>query len=164
MTKQIIFIGLKTLPALLVFGLGVVSYASDSGCGLGSVVIQKNSKILQLFSMTTNDTLFTQGFGITSGTSGCTASGLVMNDKAIEYFAENNQSDLSREMAQGQGEKLLALAALYGCRGEDQKAFAKMTQANYEHIFPTAETKAPEMVQNLKREASGHPEIGTCKI
>ncbi|MGZ5280029.1 MAG: DUF3015 family protein, partial [Pseudobdellovibrionaceae bacterium] len=80
--------------------------AGDAGCGLGSVIIQKNSKLLQLLAMTTNHSLFTQPLGITSGTSGCSSSGIVMNDKQMEYFVEVNHRDLSREMAQGQGEKL----------------------------------------------------------
>ena len=125
--------------------------AGDAGCGLGSLVISKNSKLLQLFALTTNGTFLSQVFGITSGTSGCTSSGLVMTDKEIDYFVEVNHDDLTREMAQGQGEKLSTLAVLHGCKSkQSQTAFSVWTQQSYEKILPTATTSSTEIVQNLK--------------
>lgn len=134
--------------------------AGDAGCGLGSLVISRNSKLLQLFALTTNNTFFSQGFGITSGTSGCSSSGLVMNDKQIQYFVEVNQEDLSREMAQGHGEKLATLALLKGCTTQaSQQAFAGFTQSSYSQILPSANTNAVDMVQNLNTEMSSQAEL-----
>lgn len=121
---------------------------NDAGCGLGSMVIQDNTKLMQVLAVTTNATGM-QTFGISTGTSNCTAQNFVMNEKAVQYFAEVNQADLSREMAQGQGEKLAALASLYGCKGDAQKSFGKMTQSNYGKILPSAATSSTEMVSNL---------------
>lgn len=132
--------------------VGAVAQAGDSGCGLGSVIIQKNSKLLQLFSMTTNHFFLTQPFGITSGTSGCSSSGLVMNEKAIDYYAEANQADLTREIAQGGGEKLATLASLHGCSDDGKKEFAEVAQRSMPKIMPEATTPAREMVRNLQRE------------
>lgn len=130
-----------------------MGFAGDSGCGLGSVVIQKNSKGLQLLSMTTNATFFSQAFGITSGTSGCSSSGIVMNDKEVEYYVEINQSDLTREMAQGKGEKLNTLAILAGCNGERGKAaFAQFTKERFASIVPNAQVTSSIVVENLKAE------------
>lgn len=145
---------------------GISVFAADSGCGLGSVVIQRNSKVLQLFSMTTNSFLLTQPLGITSGTSGCSAQGLVQNDQQIEYFVEVNHEDLSREMAQGSGEKLSVLAQLNGCvTPEAQAAFASMTQTSFNKILPSAQTSATVMVQNLKKEAQADQKTAQmCKI
>ena len=89
--------------------------AQDAGCGLGSMIIQENTKVMQILAATTNGIAGNQTFGISSGTSNCKSQQMVRNDKAIQYFTEANQADLSREMAQGQGEKLQTLAALYGC-------------------------------------------------
>ena len=134
--------------------------AGDSGCGLGSLIISKNTKVLQLLSMTTNSFFFTQPLGITFGTSGCSSRGLVMNDKQIQYFVEINQEELSREMAQGHGEKLATLALLKGCISQDsQKAFAGFTQSSYSQILPTANTSATDIVQNLNSEMAGHTEL-----
>jgi hypothetical protein len=139
---------------------GTSALAGDAGCGLGSLVIQRNSKILQLFAMTTNATFLSQAFGITSGTSGCSASGLVQNDKQIDYFVEVNQDDLTREMAQGEGEKLSTLAALHGCQSKEaQQTFSHWTQQSYEKIFPSVSTTAPQIVLNLKTELKGSPDV-----
>lgn len=154
-----IIIAILTLASVSVF-------AGDSGCGLGNVIIQKNSKGLQLLSMTTNSFFFTQPLGITSGTSGCSSQGLVQNDKQLEYFVEVNHEDLSREMAQGSGEKLSVLAQLNGCvTPEAQAAFASMTQASFGKILPTAQTSAVDMVQNLKKEAQADQKTAQmCRI
>ncbi len=139
---------------------GSSSMAADAGCGLGSIIFTKNSKLLQLFAATTNNSTLTQPLGITFGTSGCSASGLVMNDKQIQYFVEINQEELSREMAQGHGEKLATLALLKGCANPDsQKAFAGFTQSAYSQILPTAKTSAVDMVQNLNAEMAGQLEL-----
>lgn len=150
--KKLIFV------AGLLFG--AQAYAGDAGCGLGSMIIQKNSKLLQLFAMTTNHSLLTQPLGITSGTSGCSASAIVMTDKEVQYFVEVNQEDLSREMAQGHGQKLATLAQMKGCQSESaQKAFGAFTQDSYTAIIPAASTSSSEMVQNLNKAMTSQNEL-----
>ena len=139
------------MAAVLLLGSQAFA-AGDAGCGLGSMIISKNSKLLALFAMTTNQSTLTQPLGITSGTSGCSASAIVMNDKEIQYFVEVNQEDLSREMAQGHGQKLATLAQMKGCQSESaQKAFGSFTQGSYQAIIPAASTSSSEMVQNLNK-------------
>ena len=137
----------------VVAAVGFVSQgalAQDSGCGLGSMIIQENSKVMQSLAFITNVTV-PQSFGISTGTSNCKAQNLVMTEKAVQYFTEVNKDDLSREMAKGQGEKLNTLAALYGCEtATSRNEFAKAAQANYGKILPTAQTSVTEMVQNLQ--------------
>ncbi len=149
----------STVATLVMAGSSAFA-AGDAGCGLGSMIISKNSKVLQLLAMTTNSYLFTQPLGITFGTSGCNASGIVMADKQIQYFVEINQEELSREMAQGHGEKLTTLALLKGCTSQNsQKAFAGFTQSSYSQILPTANTSAVDMVQNLNSEMASQAEL-----
>ncbi len=158
---------MKLILTVILTLVGAAAFAAgDAGCGLGSLVISKNSKGLQLLAATTNASFLSQAFGITSGTSGCSSSGLVQNDKEMEYFVEVNHDDLSREMAQGKGEKLNTLAALNGCATpEAQAAFAEMTQQSFAKIVPSAETKAPEMVQNLKGQVAADNEVmKLCKV
>ncbi len=135
------------------------AFAADSGCGLGSMVIQENTKVMQVLAATTNG-IGMQTIAISLGTSNCKAQNLVMKEKAVQYFAEVNKDDLSREMAKGEGEKLQTLAALYGCESEASRAnFAKASQAAYGRILPSAQTSVVEMVQNLNGEATV---VGTC--
>ena len=94
------------LKSLLITLLaGSLAYAGDAGCGLGGQVIKSNTKLAQLGATFLNGLSGNQTFGISSGTSGCTANGLVQNEKQIEYFVEVNQEQLTREIAQGQLEK-----------------------------------------------------------
>ncbi|MEZ0391680.1 MAG: DUF3015 family protein [Pseudobdellovibrionaceae bacterium] len=157
---------MKAILIAVLTMMGASAFAGDAGCGLGSVIIQKNSKGLQLLAMTTNGSFLTQAFGITSGTSNCSSNGIVQNERQIEYFVEINHDDLSREMAQGKGEKLNTLAVLHGCQtSEAQSAFADMTQTSFEKIVPSAETKADAMIQNLKSEMAQNQKVtGLCQV
>jgi len=151
---------LKVLVAALVLASSVGYAAGDSGCGLGSVVIQKNSKLLQLFSMTTNGTFFSQGFGITSGTSGCSASGIVKADQQMEYFVEVNNDDLSREMARGNGEKLDVLAQMHGCNDKaSQAAFSSMAKDSFQKIYSKSDEKAQDVIAHIKSEIKNNLDV-----
>lgn len=143
------------LKALLITLLaGSVSYAGDAGCGLGGMIIKQNTKVMQVLAATTNGSFGSQTFGITFGTSGCSASGLVMNEKQIQYFVEVNQEELTRELAQGRGEKISTLAALNGCATQEQiTAFNTKAQASFKTIVPAAKTSAVDFVNNMKSSA-----------
>lgn len=135
---------------LLIFGASAMA-SGDAGCGLGSVIISKNSKGLQLLAMTTNQSLLTQPLGITFNTSGCSASGLVMNEKEVEYFVETNQKDLEREIAQGHGEKLVTLSKLSGCSSSAAvDEFSSSTQRHFPSIVNKENLSSAELVKNLK--------------
>src|SRR5687767_10565283 len=74
-----------------------------AGCGLGSMVISSDG-FSQVFAATTNGTSASQTFGITTGTSNCTRSGVVLADKEQEAFFEANFTELRRDIAGGGGE------------------------------------------------------------
>lgn len=133
--------------------------ANDAGCGLGSLVVKENTKLMQILAATANG-IGGQTFAISTGTSNCKAQNFVMTEKAVQYFAEVNKDDLSREMAKGQGEKLQTLAALYGCNTAASRAqFAKAAQAAYGRILPSQDTAVTEMVKNLDGEKAV---VGAC--
>jgi len=138
------------LIALSVLVGSSFAMANDAGCGLGGMLIKPNTKLMQVIAVTLNGT-GVQTFAITSGTSGCTANGIVKNDKQIQYFVEVNQEELTREMAQGHGEKLTTLAALNGCSSTEQiSAFNTKAQASFKSIVPSAKTSAVDFVGNMK--------------
>ena len=143
------------LKALVITLLaGSISYAGDAGCGLGGQVVKANTKLAQLGATFLNSLSGNQTFGISSGTSGCTAAGLVQNDKQIQYFVEVNQEELTREMAQGHGSKVSTLAALSGCMTEQEvSAFNAKAQASFKAIVPSAQTSAVDFVNNMKSSA-----------
>ncbi len=131
--------------------LGSLAHAGDAGCGLGSMIITSNGKLTQLLAVTTNHATGTQTLGITFGTSNCSARGIVQNDKQIQYFVEVNQEELTREMAQGHGEKLSTLAALNGCASDSQvSSFNTQAQSNFKTIVPSSKISAIDFVNNMK--------------
>lgn len=144
---------LKTVLITLLLGSSV-AMANDAGCGLGSLVIKQNTKVMQVLAATTNGTFGSQTFGITFGTSNCSANGIVSNDKQIQYFVEVNQEELTREMAAGRGEKISTLAALNGCAtAAEINAFNAKAQASFKTIVPAAKTTPVDFVTNMKSSA-----------
>src|SRR4051812_6237663 len=108
--QRIVLTGFVLLLAICNF-----ARANDAGCGLGEVVIQKNTKISQLFAITTNHTFSSQVLGITFGTSGCSSSSWTKNETEAIKYAEMNFQSLKVDAARGNGESLNALADIMGC-------------------------------------------------
>ena len=95
---------MKKILASVALSASLVSGAfaaanSNTGCGLGSMLIDKQGLIWNLFQITTNDSTGTQTFGITSGTSGCKSGKIVMDSRTQEFVAANMDA-LSQEIAQ----------------------------------------------------------------
>ncbi len=151
MKKSIIsLLALLNLSAVL----SIDAKANDAGCGIGSMVLQKNSKLSQLLAVTVNITTFTEVFGITSGTSNCSASGIVFREKEASVFAEANLPNLKIEMARGEGESLAAFAALLGCQSSDVKVFGEMTRNRYEYIFSDRNNSPQEFLKSIQNEVT----------
>ena len=140
--------------------------ASDPnvGCGWGSDLFagKTDKKLFALFAGTTNGT-YTQTFGISSETAGCSVKGgWVRNEKKQAAYAEVNLQKLSTEMAQGGGEYLNAFASLMGANDEASKQeFIKLTQEKYEVLFPTANTDSATMLRALRTEMLANPKLAT---
>lgn len=140
--------------------------ASDPniGCGFGTDLFagKLDKKVFALLGGTTNGT-YTQTFGISSETAGCSVKGgWVRNEKKQAAYAEVNLQKLSTEMAQGGGEYLEAFASLMGANDEaSKKAFISLTQEKYEVLFPTANTDSATMLRNLRAEMAVTPKLAT---
>lgn len=145
----------KIMVAMCLILLGVAfraQAAGDAGCGLGSMIISKNSKLLQLFAATTNNSTFTQPLGITSGTSNCSSSGIVMKEKEIQYYVEVNQSEITRQMSMGKGEKIETLASMYGCQTETSKQnFIDVSRTQFGKIQTHQALRPDEFLKNLNQ-------------
>ena len=130
-----------------------------AGCGLGSIVFGSEPGAQQIFASTTNGTSGSQTFGITTGTSNCGDNGLVSMGKEREVFAQQNYTSLVKEMAQGEGESLYALASLYKCPIEAHKEFGAMVQKKFHHLVIDDETTPTEMLILLEGELVRHPRL-----
>lgn len=120
---------------------------SQTGCGLGSMIIKDDSSaILLALQATTNGTFGNQTFGITSGTSGCKKTKFVMNERAEEFVA-SNMDQLAKEIAMGHGESVDTLAELLAA--DDKEAFASALQSNYNSIYTSQNVEMADVLDNI---------------
>jgi len=105
---------------------------------------------------TTNGTGM-QTFAITSGTSGCTNDGVIVQKERVNVFAGINFDNLSQEMAQGSGEHLSSLATLMGVPVELQPQFFALVQEHYDAILQAQNATPVTMLDGLYQTMAGHP-------
>jgi len=72
-------------------------------------------------------------FASTFGTLCCKNWDFVKNNR-VQYL-DVAWNKLSEEVAQGQGEHLVALSQMYGCQGEYKRTFESLLYGNYPHLF-----------------------------
>jgi hypothetical protein len=139
-------------------GYGGAGYYGMAGCGLGALVFGPvNTPGAQILAATTNATLGSQTFGITSGTSNCVSGGVIAAGRAQAAFAEVTFDDLKRDMAAGGGEFLSSFATLLGCEPAARPELARMTQAHYEALLPSESTTPIELVVHVKSAIAADP-------
>lgn len=138
----------------------------DAGCGFGSVVFGNQQGFVQVFAATSNNITppYGQASGISSGTSNCDASGIVLAEKEQGIFVEKNFLSITKEMAAGEGEHLITLAGLLGCPLDKGTQFGSFTQLNYEAILKNDRTTPAEMLTNVKAEMLDDPVLSTSCI
>jgi hypothetical protein len=120
---------------------------SQTGCGLGAMIIKDDSTAIMLaLQATTNGIFGNQTFGITSGTLGCKKTQFVMNERAEEFVA-SNMDQLAKEIAQGHGESVDTLAELLEV--SDKAAFATALQSNYNSIYTSQNAKMADVLDNI---------------
>jgi len=133
-----------------------------AGRGLGSMLITGQG-FVQVFAATTNETLGTQTFGISSGTSNCTAGGTVKEDREREAFVEAALPNVLDDASRGDGEYLNALGTLYGCDASALPDFGKAAQDNYETICQAEGcSNAAQFLTSLEASLSTNPSLATA--
>ncbi|RMG93298.1 MAG: DUF3015 domain-containing protein [Candidatus Dadabacteria bacterium] len=110
-----------------------------------------DSILLQSLAVTTNGTSANQTFGITSGTSECEQpSSFVMNERVRE-FIHANLDHLARDIAQGDGESLNALADLMEIPSDRRPEVYGTLQSHFDEIFPTADVEYAHVADAIAR-------------
>jgi hypothetical protein len=129
-----------------------------AGCGLGSMVFNKQPGIYQVLAATTNATFWSQTFGITTGTSNC---GPGMIAQGTRNFVEANREALAKDMSRGQGETIGALTWMAGC-GNSQAVGAALQQ-RYSTIIPSEKASSQEIADKLLETLKADKSLG-CQI
>ncbi len=128
------------------------------GCGLGSLIFEKNDWT-QILAATTNDSTFSQGFGISSGTSNCLPPEKSQTIAHQEDFIIHNLDTLSREMAQGQGQSIRSLAATFHCSNDALPVFSSHMRDSYPKIFSAPGAIA--ILNAIKEEVKTHEDLAS---
>ncbi|WP_434356239.1 DUF3015 domain-containing protein [Parasalinivibrio latis] len=122
----------------------------DIGCGLGTMIFEGKSGLApKVLGATTNGISGNQSFGITFGTLGCQADGVITSREKLAMFIDGNMDNLARDMAKGQGESLSTLAAVWGVEAKDQQAFNDMARSNFARIFADENVTSKDVLDNL---------------
>lgn len=138
--------------ALLVTGSSVAMADDDVGCGLGTMVWAGQSGLApKILAATTNGTSGNQTFGITTGTLGCQADGVISSRARLSMFMGTNSERLARDMSVGHGESLDVLANLMNIKSEDKGAFFQVTKANFGKIFAPENQSAGQVLAALQQ-------------
>ena len=103
-----------------------------AGCGLGSLVIKPSGN--QSTAALLNSTGYNM-FAITSGTSNCVPASKAGADVKQQDFFVSNFETLSKEIAQGGGDAVIAFAGTLGCESGASGTVAGQLQGDYDQIF-----------------------------
>jgi hypothetical protein len=109
------------------------------GCGLGSLVIEKNETLPQLGVTFLNNAISPQTSAITSGTSNCTDKAREVASVEQEVFISANLNSISKEAAQGHGTTIEALGEVFGCSEDGTAALKVLCQDKHQEIFSSGE-------------------------
>ena len=147
----------KVLLALALMGfiaipaIGFSANQQNTGCGLGSLIMQGNDGLLfQVLAVTTNGTFGNQTFGISSGTLNCKQPGKFATREKINSYIADNMDNLARDVAAGQGEYLDSLAELMSIPAADRPGFNLALHQNYTQIFANAADHA-DVLDNIAK-------------
>jgi hypothetical protein len=149
MKRYAILFSVISLPAL--------ALADNVGeCGWGSKVWEGNRGIgPQVMAITTNGLTGSQTFGITTGTSGCTQSGVVRSNWKLSLFVQENKIKIANEIATGEGETISNLASLLAVEEAKTAVFKASLKSNYSTIFPEGiDTSTLKVVDQLLKLSS----------
>ena len=150
---------MKLLVAMLFLSISFSSLAANygaAGCGLGSLVFEKDQTWWKQVLASTTNTIGMQTIAITIGTSNCDAPTPLKVGQA-QAFVEANRVALANDIARGNGETIVGLSRVYGC--EDSENFGRNLKSNYSNIFPTAHSNPEEITKTITAVAKE-----SCKI
>ena len=138
-------LGAVALTAVVSLATSAHAVDSTGGCGLGSMAWRGQSGIIpQTLAITTNNTFWTNTFGVTFGTSGCDPNGRITGGtgRMMLAFLEDNMEQFAMDAAAGRGETIETLA---GIMNVDSKTLGEEVQRNFAYIFPNDNVEAVDV-------------------
>ncbi len=152
--KRILLGSLLSIASLSAFAAA----PGGPSCGWGNMLFEGQSGLpSHMVALTTNGTSGNATFGMTSGTNGCSTSDkLTYGGKSLLALG-GMMTELSEDMAKGEGEALTTYAVILGVQPQDRAHFAAVTHQHFAEIFSspnvTAEDVHAATLDVLKRDA-----------
>lgn len=152
MKRTFAVVAVVALSLMFVGAVHAGQAASNTGCGLGTMLFKNNadnSVVLQTFQATTNGFYGNQTFGITTGTSECQQPKNFVSNQELNEFMVANMDNLARDIAQGRGETLDAFAELLGVAAEKRPEFYSQLQSGFAKIFTSPGVQMASVMDNI---------------
>ena len=147
----------KIFAAIVVLSIMAIPVGSvsaqqfNTGCGLGSVVLEgRDGLVFQVLAVTTNGTFGNQTFGITFGTLNCDRPETFVNLEQSEIFIANNMDSLAGDIARGHGEYLNTLAVLMGVPETHRGDFYSKLQQNFGTIYSASDVTSAQVLSGIQ--------------
>ena len=141
------------ISALATVALSSSVYAAsntNTGCGLGSVLIKDQSTVvMQVLAATTNGTSGNQTFGITSGTLNCAEPATIASNDKLNRFVSDNMDELALDISAGQGETLSTVATLLNVK--DTASFNAKLKANFSNIYASENVNSAKVIDSIAK-------------
>jgi len=150
MAKKILI----TILGLALCGMAGVAGAAETGagCGIGKMLFDgKSGKSNNIVASILNTILIPNTSFMTTAASmneeilGCDPSKTVLREEQKQIFVAANIDNLSRDMAQGSGPHLEALATIMGIDEADRPSFYELSQEEFASLA-MADTHDPAAV------------------
>jgi len=150
------------LALVLVFAPMSAALAdNDVGCGVGTEIWKGNKGLMyKLLASSTNGFTF-QTISVTFGLINCNGRDTVTASARTRHFVATQFDRIARDAAVAGGESLDTLATLLEIESADRVAFADLTQANFETLFPSDRVTSDEMLLELARLMREHERLST---
>ena len=148
--KRAVLLTIAMFSVLALAG-GVSAQMENTGCGLGSMIFEGETGLVQqVLAVTTNGTFGTQTFGISSGTSRCDQPQTLASNRKLNVFVAENMDPLAKDIARGQGEYLDTLAVLMEIPERDRTAFGHRLQDSFSLIYTGDKVTHVDVLNNIQ--------------
>lgn len=146
-----ILLALALVCFIAIPAIGFSANQQNTGCGLGSVIMQGNDGLLfQILAVTTNGTCGNQTFGISSGTLNCKTPSKFASRETINTYISDNMDNLATDIAKGNGEYLNTLAVLMEVPEGSRVSFYGKLQGNFKTIYPSTSVTSADVLKNIE--------------
>jgi hypothetical protein len=159
-----LLVALMSVALLTVFQPAMAKGYGMAGCGLGSIIIGPKPGAIQILAATSNATSSNNTSAITTGTSNCSADGVIKAELEQRIYVAQNMQGLEMAISRGNGEKLSSMAYLMGCSINSMDQFSATVKKDYDKIF-SVKADGPEFVlHELKKSIAADKTLAqSCK-